>query len=178
MAGLLMMALEHSPVEGRDEQWWAGIPEADWLYVILHHSATTSGSVESIHEEHRRRTDGTGNRWLGIGYHFVVGNGQGMPDGQVVPTFRWRDQIHGAHSGHAVFNARGIGICLIGDFETQPPTALQLAAVKRLVKVLAVRHRIPGERVIGHSAIKATACPGKKFPLQEVRKVVPGMTPG
>lgn len=96
-----------------------------------------------------------------------------MPDGEVVPTFRWQEQLHGAHSGHAVFNSRGIGICLIGNFEVSRPTVKQLAAVKRLVRVLAVRHQIPEDRVIGHSAVKATSCPGKKFPLEELHKVIP-----
>ncbi|MCA9059251.1 MAG: N-acetylmuramoyl-L-alanine amidase, partial [Planctomycetaceae bacterium] len=117
--------------------WQASVPESDWQYIVLHHSATGSGSVHSIHEEHRRRTDSAGNPWLGIGYHFVIGNGSGMEDGEVSATFRWQDQIHGAHSGHPVYNARGIGICLIGNFEQQPPTQKQLNSLKLLVKVLA-----------------------------------------
>ncbi|MCA9059726.1 MAG: N-acetylmuramoyl-L-alanine amidase, partial [Planctomycetaceae bacterium] len=81
----------------------------------------------------------------------------------------WQDQIHGAHSGHPVYNARGIGICLIGNFEQQPPTQKQLNSLKLLVKVLAKRHQIPGHRILGHASIKATACPGTYFPLKEVR---------
>ncbi len=161
-----------------NQEWRAEVPESRWNWLILHHSATASGSVETIHDEHRRRTDGQGNQWLGIGYHFVIGNGNGMPDGHVAATFRWEQQIHGAHSGHAIFNARGVGICLIGNFEISAPTVKQLAAVKRLVRVLAVRHQIPADRVIGHSSVKATSCPGKKFPMQEVREVIAKMLQG
>ncbi len=154
-------------------QWMAGVPESDWKYIVIHHTATGSGSVESIHSEHRRRKDADGNPWLGIGYHFVIGNGQGMQDGAVESTFRWEEQLHGAHSGNALFNARGIGICLIGNFEQAPPTKKQMHAVRNLVQVLATRHEIPGEQIIGHGSVKATACPGKHFPLNGLRQVIP-----
>jgi hypothetical protein len=154
-------------------RWMAGVAESDWEYVVVHHSASESGSVQSIHEEHRRRKDAMGNAWLGIGYHFVIGNGQGMKDGAVEPTFRWEEQLHGAHSGDPLFNARGIGICLIGNFEKTPPSKAQLTAVKELVKTLAGRHQIVRKKIIGHASVKATACPGKHFPLQDVRAAVP-----
>lgn len=152
--------------------WMASVPEADWQYIILHHSASSSGSVESIHREHRQRKDASGNPWLGIGYHFVIGNGQGMDDGLIQPTFRWSDQVHGAHSGNALFNARGIGICLIGNFEQQAPTMAQMRAVRDLVKTLSLRHQISFNRIMGHGDVKATACPGKHFPLKELREFV------
>ncbi len=152
--------------------WMAEVEETEWQYIVLHHSATESGSVESIHEEHLNRRDAEGNPWLGIGYHFLIGNGLGMPDGTVQATFRWQEQIHGAHSGNEVFNARGIGICLIGNFEDTHPSKAQINSLKSLVKVLAARHRITPERLMGHASVKATACPGKHFPLNEIRQVI------
>jgi hypothetical protein len=154
-------------------RWMANVSETGWQYIVIHHSASDSGSVDSIHEEHRRRRDADGNYWLGIGYHFVIGNGRGMQDGSIEPTFRWNEQIHGAHSGNAMFNTRGIGVCLIGNFEKARPTNAQLQSVRELVRVLAIRHRIPRERLLGHSSVKATACPGKHFPLNEIRMVIP-----
>ena len=154
--------------------WMANVSETAWQYIVVHHSATESGSVESIHQDHLQRKDADGNPWLGIGYHFVIGNGNGMPDGMVEATFRWKEQIHGAHSGDALYNARGIGICVIGDLEKNPPSQAQIKSLKQLVNVLATRHRITPERLIGHAAVKPTACPGKHFPLNEIRQVVPG----
>ena len=159
--------------EGNEED---GLPlsvhaEADqrrWVYVIIHHSATSAGSVEGIHANHRQRRDSSGNLWLGIGYHFVIGNGKGMPDGQIESTFRWRQQLHGAHSGSAVHNANGIGVCLIGNFEENAPTAEQLKSVTHLVASLSSRYKIPARLIIGHKTVKPTACPGKYFPLQDV----------
>jgi hypothetical protein len=156
----------------RKQSWMADVDEVDWQYIVVHHSATDSGSIESIHKEHLERRDGEGNPWLGIGYHFLIGNGRGMPDGAVRATFRWKEQIHGAHSGDAVFNTRGIGICVIGNFENGPPSMAQLESLKSLVKILAVRHRITPENFMGHGSVKATACPGKHFPLNEIRQVI------
>ena len=152
--------------------WMADVEETQWEYIIIHHSATDSGSVESIHAEHLKRRDAEGNRWLGIGYHFVIGNGHGMPDGSVQSTFRWNEQIHGAHSGSEVFNSRGIGICVIGNFDDAAPSKAQLDSLKSLVKVISSRHRITQENFMGHAAVKTTACPGKHFPLKEVRDVI------
>ena len=154
------------------QSWMAEVEETEWQYIVIHHSATESGSVESIHVEHSNRRDAEGNPWLGIGYHFLIGNGLGMSDGTVQATFRWKEQIHGAHSGNEVFNARGIGICLIGNFEETHPSKAQINSLKSLVQVLAARHRIAPERLMGHASVKATACPGKHFPLNEIRQVI------
>jgi hypothetical protein len=155
----------------KNKPWSTSVPESDWEYVVIHHSGTAAGSVEGIHREHRSRKDASGNSWLGIGYHFVIGNGNGMPDGLITGTFRWKEQLHGAHSGHAVFNARGIGVCLIGNFEQTAPTEKQMVSVKQLVRVLAGRYGISGDRVVGHSAVRATSCPGKRFPLKDLREI-------
>lgn len=152
--------------------WKASVPESGWQYIVLHHSASASGSVESIHREHQQRKDASGNPWLGIGYHFVIGNGHGMEDGMIQPTFRWTDQVHGAHSGNALINARGIGICLIGNFEQHSPTPAQVKAIRTLVRTLASRHKISVDRIMGHGDVKATACPGKLFPLKDLREFV------
>jgi hypothetical protein len=124
--------------------------------------------VESFHQQHLRRTDTAGRPWLGIGYHFVIGNGRGMEDGQVEPTFRWREQLPGAHAGVEQLNRQGIGICLVGNFDEHPPTAAQRDAAQRLVFTLASEYDVPAEQIIGHGDVRATACPGRLFPLNEV----------
>jgi hypothetical protein len=143
-------------------------PARDWNAIVLHHSATAGGSVASIDAVHRRQTDAAGKPWLGIGYHFVVGNGRSMGDGQIEPTFRWQKQLAGAHAGRREENERGIGICLIGNFDVSTPTARQLAAVRTLVKTLAARYAIPSGRVVRHQDVGATLCPGRLFPWEQV----------
>ncbi len=158
------------------EAWEPVAPDRVWRYIVLHHSASDHGSVESIDAEHRKRTDDRGNPWLGIGYHFVIGNGDEMSDGEVVPTFRWRQQLAGAHAGETEYNAAGIGVCVIGDCESNPPSARQVTALKELVGMLAARYQISSNAVVGHSDVKATDCPGRYFPLEEVARAADPVT--
>lgn len=148
--------------------WKPTVEEREWNYIVLHHTASDAGSVESIHEAHLKRKDSAGNPWLGIGYHFVIGNGNGMGDGDIEPTFRWKQQLHGAHAGAGEYNQHGIGIVLVGNFQETSPSPAQLAAVKRLVGILKADYGVRSENVIGHGDVKATACPGRYFPLAEV----------
>ena len=143
LMGMILQTSDSSAESGVVEfDWQPSVAESSWEFLVLHHSATLHGSVASIDSNHKSRIDSAGNHWLGIGYHFVIGNGNGMPDGKVEATFRWKQQIHGAHSGHAVFNSKGIGICLIGNFEDAPPTKKQLFALRQLVKNLGGRYQI------------------------------------
>lgn len=152
--------------------WKPDTKAREWKYIVIHHTASTTGSVESIHELHSKKKDKSGNAWLGIGYHFVIGNGNGMPDGAIESTFRWREQMHGAHAGNNQYNQKGIGVCLVGNFENEPPTEAQMAAVKKLVGVLKTEYQISSENVQGHRDVKATACPGKYFPMSEVAAAI------
>ncbi|WP_240928168.1 peptidoglycan recognition protein family protein [Thalassoroseus pseudoceratinae] len=135
----------------------------DWTAIVVHHTATDRGSVESIHQTHLNR------KWLGIGYHFVIGNGQGMEDGLIEETFRWRGQLHGAHAGQNEYNRHGIGIALIGNFEKTPPTPAQVDSLTELVLRLQQKYQISPDRIFGHGELKTTACPGRFFPLAELR---------
>jgi hypothetical protein len=149
--------------------WKPAVDPREWKYIVLHHTATDTGSVESIHESHLQNKDKSGKPWLGIGYHFVIGNGEGMGDGDIEPTFRWNQQMHGAHAGASdpEYNQVGIGICLVGNFEEHPPTPAQLAATKTLIRTLKSEYRISESRIIGHRDVRDTECPGKLFPMQE-----------
>lgn len=152
--------------------WKPPVAARDWKHIVIHHTATSSGSVESINATHLKNKDKSGNPWLGIGYHFVIGNGDGMPDGAIEPTFRWRTQIQGAHAGstNKDYNERGIGICLVGNFEKTPPTSAQRKSVKLLVQTLRNEYKVLPGNVVGHNDIRASAteCPGKLFPMAEV----------
>lgn len=145
-----------------------------WKYIVLHHSATGSGSVASIDEAHRQRLDEEGLPWRGIGYHFVIGNGEGMADGELAATFRWREQCEGAHAGIAQFNELGVGVCLIGDFNATPPSPQQLATLQALIVTLQREYGIDDDRILAHRDVRPTACPGSLFPLATIRGENPG----
>ena len=144
-------------------EWQVDGPHRDWQAIVIHHSATERGSVEAIHRHHRDV-----NGWDGIGYHFVIGNGRGMPDGAVESTFRWHEQRAGAHAGDRHFNDHGIGICLIGHFGKTAPTDAQLASLDRLVAALSEAFELVESRPIPHGRIKGTACPGTLFPTERL----------
>ena len=168
---------EVSPVTPitRDNPWKPDTALREWKYVVLHHTASKSGNVESIHESHLKNKDKNGNPWLGIGYHFVIGNGSGMSDGEIEPTFRWKQQMQGAHAGVADYNQHGIGIVLVGNFEDESPSQAQIKSVKRLVRVLTREYDIEPLQVIGHGDVKPTECPGTHFPLSEIRDSTAGL---
>jgi hypothetical protein len=144
----------------------------EWNAIVLHHSASSGGNVETIDALHRQNRDSAGKHWLGIGYHFVVGNGKQMADGEIQPTFRWKEQLPGAHAGAREYNEQGIGICLIGNFDEAAPTERLWAATCELVQLLADRYAIRAERLLRHQDVQSTLCPGKLFPFEQLRDLV------
>ncbi|MCA8986404.1 MAG: N-acetylmuramoyl-L-alanine amidase [Planctomycetaceae bacterium] len=156
--------------------WQPGTEMRSWKYVVLHHSGTEAGSVASIDQFHKTRLDAEGNPWRGIGYHFVIGNGQGMPDGKIEATFRWQEQCEGAHAGITLFNQFGIGICLIGNFDDSAPTKAQLVSLKKLLRQFDQQQNLQIEAVTTHGIIKATRCPGTHFPVEQFSRTAPSLS--
>jgi len=145
-------------------------PKADrpWKYIVLHHSAHSSGSYAEIDREHRQVQG-----WDGCGYHFVIGNGSQSPDGLVEVAQRWSDQKPGTHCRNGKspdMNDYGIGICLIGNFDQAPPTPRQVEAARALVAYLRDRYAIPAEHIGTHALLAngPTVCPGKQFPASAI----------
>jgi hypothetical protein len=154
--------------------WLPSRSERAWSAIIIHHSATDAGNAAIIDKWHREE-----NGWNGIGYDFVIGNGSNSGDGEVEPTFRWRGQLTGAHTGGTPgnwANEEGIGICLIGDFDRTTPTARQMDSLVRLVRFLQQRYGIPKSRIYGHGSTPgghSTDCPGSRFPMSRLKANLP-----
>ena len=138
-----------------------------WKYIVLHHSGSNSGSMKTFDAWHKKQG------WLGVGYHFVIGNGNGTDDGLVEVTFRWHRQLHGAHAGVEEYNQHGIGICLVGDFQRGHPTEKQMASLVSLVNYLQERCGIPTDNILLHRHLKATDCPGDNFPFYRLVSLLP-----
>lgn len=141
--------------------------ERRWRTIIVHHSGQSTGNMAMIDKYHREV-----NGWDGVGYDFVIGNGRDSGDGQVEVTFRWRKQIAGAHCGGTPNNRAnefGVGICLIGDFTKTRPTYRQMQSLKKLVRFLQERYKIPASRIYSHSTTpgytRGSICPGRYFPM-------------
>ncbi len=137
----------------------AGVTARAWRYVVIHHSGTSEGSAAAFDRYHKKVKG-----WRDLGYHFVIGNGRGTPDGSVEVSKRWKDQRPGAHAGVRYYNACGVGVCLVGNFERSVPTKKQMASLRRLLAFLMKRFKVPAEGVLRHRDLVLTKCPGKRFP--------------
>lgn len=137
-----------------------------WRYITIHHSGGDYGDVELLRRVHRERQPR--DPIDAIPYHFLIGNGNGLPLGEVVETERWRRRLWGAHlsARNLDRNFRGIGICLIGDFAKGDVPDLQYQAAVELTRGLMQRFGILPENVTFHGETpgESTLCPGKNFP--------------
>ncbi len=146
--------------------------EKRWVAIVIHHSATRNGSTAIFDKQHREN-----NRWEGVGYDFVIGNGTNSGDGQTEVTFRWREQLTGAHckTPNNWANEKAVGICLVGNFSYTSPTTRQMGSVVKLVRFLQNRYRIPKSRIYGHKdtpGARITACPGRRFSMARLKSML------
>lgn len=140
-----------------------------WRGIVVHHSGSAFGSAETLTKEHNDRG------FRGLGYHFVISNGQGAADGEVSIGYRWKDQLPGVHVVGPLaeqFNRETIGICLIGDGERRPFTDRQLASLARLVAFLSDGLEIPAQGVYLSRDVAPTSAPGRLFPEAAFREAL------
>ena len=139
----------------------APVRSGRWKYIVIHHSGVYAGSAKGMDQYHRE----TRHMENGLAYHFVIGNGNGMRDGQISVGRRWVKQLNGGHLASEQQNQYAIGICLVGNFDRQNPTVRQMQALRALVKALMARCELSGSAVKTHREINVigTRCPGSNF---------------
>lgn len=135
-------------------------------YITVHHDGMTpfttddmkssAGRIETIRNGHR------GNGWGDIGYHFVIDRDGRVWEGRAI-------NYQGAHVKN--WNEGNLGICCLGNFDEQSPSAEQMAALERHLKFLMRTYGVPKTRVKTHQewAGAKTACPGKSLQLTMVQ---------
>lgn len=138
-----------------------------WKYIVIHHSANNSDTPKSIDRYHREER----HMENGMAYHFVIGNGVKMTDGEIHVGHRWKNQIQGGHLRSADLNEVSIGICLVGNFERTRPTDKQMESLEALVTYLMKQAGISKANVTTHTLIHRnhTKCPGRYFPTSSFR---------
>jgi hypothetical protein len=146
------------PTPAEIRAWSVSRRGSQWHYIVIHHSATDTGSAAQFDTWHKRKG------WDGLAYDFVIGNGTGSADGAVEVGYRWRQQKRGAHAGNDLMNIEGIGICLVGDFTKTQPSAAQMRSLSRLCNFLSSYCNIPRESYRLHGDVRDTSCPGPYFP--------------
>lgn len=142
----------------------APVTPGRWKYIVVHHSGVDTGTLKSLdryHREERRMENG-------LAYHFVIGNGSGMGDGEIGVGSRWTRQLDGGHLASLAQNKVSLGICLIGNFDQKKPTAKQMQSLTALTEALMKRSKLTPNAVKTHQQINVlkTRCPGMNFPTR------------
>src|SRR5262245_39366938 len=139
-----------------------------WDHIVIHHSGASDGDVKSMDRYHREER----HMENGLAYHFVIGNGRRMRDGEIAVGERWLKQLDGGHLKSLDQNKTCIGICLVGNFDKQKPTPRQMENLRILVLYLMDRCKLDPEDILTHQQINIlyTRCPGKYFPTSLFRK--------
>jgi len=141
----------------------APVQPGRWQYIVIHHSGVDTGTVKAMDQYHRE----VRHMENGLAYHFVIGNGSGMRDGEIAVGRRWTKQLDGGHLASEAQNTIAIGICLVGNFDLHPPTPSEMNSLRALAQALMVRCNLTPRAVKTHQQINIvhTRCPGAKFPV-------------
>ena len=132
-----------------------------WQYIYIHHSKTASGNALQL-----------SNGSAGLADHFIIGNGEGLADGELQISQRWNHQQSAQNpTGSVPLQPTYISICLVGDFDLNPPTSMQWGRLGQLVKALQQRANVPNNRVqmINDSVNNRPSSPagiGRYFPIE------------
>lgn len=124
-------------------------------HIVLHHVGVVgSFTPEQIHAEHLRKG------WRGIAYNYYI-----RKDGTI-----YHGREENAAGGHTLnYNLVSIGICFEGNFEVETMPDAQKKAGQALIAYL--KPKYPNAKIVRHSQLNATACPGINFPLADIVNV-------
>jgi hypothetical protein len=132
-------------------------------YLTVHHDGLDRLCVGQSYEEMAARIElyrvgHCARGWGDIGYHFVIDRSGALWQGR---DLRWQ----GAHVKDR--NEGNIGVLVMGNFELERPSEVQLAAMRTHLRALCAYYTIPWSRVLSHREWPGarTACPGRH--LQE-----------
>ncbi|WP_395373597.1 peptidoglycan recognition family protein [Marinicella sp. W31] len=143
-----------------------------WKYIVVHHSGGEYGTIPFLQKVHAERQPN--DPIDAIPYHYVIGNGNGIPMGEIKNDFRKKYNLWGSHlsANNSYRNFLSLGICLIGNFENKKVPSKQYEALLSLVRKLIRDYTIHVENVSGHGLIRgeSTLCPGRHFPMQQLLK--------
>ncbi len=125
-----------------------------WKYIYIHQSKQPYIDSRATADE--------------VTDHFVIGNGVGTGDGDVLLSYRWRSQTPAAPpQGASSMDPDCISIALVGDLDRTPPTSAQMRRLAELVQSLRSKYGIPANRVLVSPGGGSAAAIGKLFPTAE-----------
>jgi hypothetical protein len=156
VAGGPTVAVAAPPIVERAD-WGARKPSSSYRthkvsLLIVHHTsiptqadyagAATIKGIQTAHMDDRH--------WIDIGYHFLIGT-----EGKV-----YRGRPETVIGSHCIPNTAKVGISVIGDYQSEQPTAAARAALVQLLAHLAGKHGLTVQRIAGHKDYMSTDCPG------------------
>lgn len=167
-----LMGIERSVGMESIFQTPASIESQRWESIVIVHSGQPAGSPADIAQEHKSVG------YDGLGFHFVIGNGKRMGDGEIHVGYRWLDQqpgadLSGVNSGFNSSNA--IEICLVGDGDRRPFSDEQLYRLAQLVDALSDELGISPDAVHLHKDLAGTSSPGQFFPRAQFNELLASM---
>jgi hypothetical protein len=126
--------------------------------ITIHHSGVDSGFISGKPEAARMlnsiRKSHLQQQWADIGYHYIIDPTGRIWEGRPV-------QYQGAHV--KMNNEHNLGIMVMGNFDSERPSAAALSSLDRFVADRMRQYRVPMTRVYTHQEIMATACPGRNL---------------
>lgn len=135
-----------------------------WEGILIHHAAAPDGlglDLELYRDWHMR-----GRGWSDIGYHVVVERVGSYYEAIVArPLFR-----EGAHCPGK--NGTHIGVCFAGNFQEEPPPIEQLLSGAKAIAGLVAALNLDPSMIEPHRDYRDTDCPGKAFPMDELKTMV------
>ena len=125
-----------------------------WKYIYIHHTQTPAGNALTL-----------GQPSNGLGDHFVIGNGDGLMDGEIQVGQRWnQQQVALPPAGANKIDRACISIGLVGDFDKTIPTPTQLRRLSQLVGALQGELHVPAASVLVIDSPRSPAGIGRYFP--------------
>ncbi len=157
-AGVSLEAIAQPPV---------GLDHNRWKRIVIHHSRSRHGDAAQLARTHQSMG------LAGLGYHFVIGNGRGMSDGELHVAERWLRQQPGAHVAgpdSLAYNRDSIGVCLVGDGRLEAFGRGQMDRLVATVSTLARELDIPMGQILLHEDVAGVDDPGPYFPRDSFYK--------
>jgi hypothetical protein len=144
---------------------WGGTPAIDSLarkqrirYITLHHEGETfpndKDPIQYLRElqEWSRQV----KHWMDIPYHYIIDLYGRIYEGRKI-EYAGDTNTDYDPTGHAL-------ICVVGNYEEISPNEIQLAAVVKLMTMLAEKYSLSPGAIKGHlDYSKMTVCPGKNL---------------
>lgn len=141
----------------KEEFYWAK-PLVSTNYpktIIFHHAAINSITAKEVNKLHQDKG------WNGIGYHYFISKDGIIYEGRP-------ENAEGAHTIGK--NRSSIGICVEGNLEEEEITTEQVKALEDLAVYICLKYDI--KEIAGHRDFSNTLCPGKNFPLEDIKNQI------